>query len=129
MKNDAGRCIVVDMDFEAAVAEVSRAIRDEGLQALARIDVRDEFWRDLRKDFRRYYLIEAMAPELAFETLRGDLDAGVALPMIFAVYELADGETAVVAKEPAERRERDRVVNVFARLERASAGPSGRVAA
>jgi uncharacterized protein (DUF302 family) len=129
MKNEAGRCIVVDMDFETAIAEVSRAIRDEGLQTLARIDVRDEFWRDLRKDFRRYYLIEAMAPELAFETLRSDLDAGVVLPMPFAVYELADGETAVIAKEPATPRERDRVVNVFARLERASAGPPARAAA
>src|SRR5574342_1276655 len=43
--NDYGRRIVIDMDFEAAVGAVSRAIREEGLQTLARIDVRDHFWR------------------------------------------------------------------------------------
>jgi uncharacterized protein (DUF302 family) len=98
--SDYGRRIVVDLDFETAVCDVSRAIRDEGLQTLARIDVRDRFWRDLAHDFRQYVLIEAWSPDLALEALRANLDLGTLLPTAFAVYALTDGETAVVVKEP-----------------------------
>lgn len=94
-----GRRVVMDQDFEAAVGEVSRAIRDEGLQAIARIDVRDEFWREPGHDFRRYVLILAWSPELALEALSHNLDVGTVFSTTFAVYELADGETAVAARE------------------------------
>jgi uncharacterized protein (DUF302 family) len=97
--NDYGRRIVIDLGFEAALGETSRAIREEGLQVLARIDVRDHLWRDLAHDFRRYYLLEAWSPELALEALRNNLEVGTILSTTFAIYELADGETAVVAKE------------------------------
>jgi uncharacterized protein (DUF302 family) len=97
--NDYGRRIVIDLGFETALSETSRAIREEGLQMLARIDVRDRFWRDLAHDFRRYYLLEAWSPELALEALRNNLEVGTILSTTFAIYELADGETVVVAKE------------------------------
>lgn len=134
--NDYGRRIVVDLGFEAVVGEVSRVIREEGLHAIARIDVRDHFWRDLGHDFRRYFLIEAWSPELAQEALRQDLDVGPAFPTTFAVYELANGETAVVARQPLSPliadpewrreapalatiadREAERVARVLARLQ------------
>ena len=35
-----GRRLIVHLGFEAAVGEVSRAIRDEGLEIIGRIDVR-----------------------------------------------------------------------------------------
>lgn len=101
--NDYGRRIVVDLGFDAVVGEASRAIREEGLQMIARIDVRDHFWRDLGHDFRHYFLIEAWSPELALEALRHNLDVGTILPTTFAIYELADGETAVVMSEPLSR--------------------------
>jgi uncharacterized protein (DUF302 family) len=96
--NDYGRRIVVDLGFDAVVGELGRAISEEGLQTIARIDVRDRFGRDLARDFRHYVLIEAWSPELALEALRHNLDIGTILPTTFAVYELPDGETAVVAK-------------------------------
>jgi len=98
--NDYGRRIVIDTGFEAAVGEVNRAIRDEGMQTIARVDVRDSFRRDLARDFRRYMLFEAWSPDLAFDALRNDLDAGTIFPTTIAIYELADGETAIMAKEP-----------------------------
>jgi uncharacterized protein (DUF302 family) len=98
--NDYGRRIVVDLEYEAVVGEASRAVREEGLQVIARFDVRDHFWRDLRHDFPHYSLLEAWSPELALEALRHNLDVGTVLPTTFAIYELPDGETAVVAKEP-----------------------------
>jgi uncharacterized protein (DUF302 family) len=98
--SDYGRRIVVDLEFESAVAETSRLIREEGLKIIARIDVRDHFRRDLSHDFRRYLLIEAWSSKLAVDALRHNLEVGPVLPITVAIYELADGETAVVAKEP-----------------------------
>lgn len=97
---DYGRRIVVDLDFETTLGETARALRDEGLRAIARIDIRDHFRRDLARDFRQYYVIDAWSPELAIAALAHDLDAGAVLPTRVAIYELADGETAVVASEP-----------------------------
>jgi uncharacterized protein (DUF302 family) len=98
--NVYGQRIVINSGFETVLGEVSRAIREEGLQTIARIDVRDHFWRDLGHDFLRYFLIEAWSPELALEALRQDLGIGTILPGTLAIYELADGQTAVVVREP-----------------------------
>lgn len=99
--NDYGRRrIVVDSGFEAVVGELSRAINEEGLQMIARVDVRDRFWRDLARDFRRYLLIEAWSPELALDALSHDVEVETILPTTFVIYELADGETAIVAGDP-----------------------------
>src|ERR1035437_6955091 len=98
--NDYGRRIVIDLGFEAAVAHTTQAIREEGLEVASRIDVRDCFWRELRHRFRQYVLLDVWSPTLAIEALKHDLAAGTVLRTTFAVYELADGETAIVAREP-----------------------------
>jgi uncharacterized protein (DUF302 family) len=97
---DYARRIVVDLDFETTLGETARALRDEGLRAIARVDIRDHFRRELARDFRQYYVLDAWSPELAIAALAHDLDAGAVLPSRLALYELADGETAVVASEP-----------------------------
>ena len=98
--SDFGRRIVVDLEFETAVDETSRLIRQEGLKIIARVDLRDHIRRDLSRDFRRYVLIDAWSSTLAVEALRHNLDIGPILPITFSIYELADGESVVVGKEP-----------------------------
>jgi uncharacterized protein (DUF302 family) len=68
------------------------------MQVVARVDVRDHFWRDLGQNFGRYFLIEAWSPELALEAFRHDLDVGAILPTTFAMYELGENKTVVVAQ-------------------------------
>jgi uncharacterized protein (DUF302 family) len=98
--SDYGRRIVVDLPFEEALGTVRRAVCEQGLEVIARVDVRDRFRRVLAHDFRRYFLFEVWSPELALEALRQDLDAGTILPTTIVMYELADGETAISAREP-----------------------------
>jgi uncharacterized protein (DUF302 family) len=143
--DDYGRRVVIDSGFDAVLGEASHAICGEGLQIIARIDVRDHFERELRHDFRQYFLIEAWSPELAFEALRLNLEAGTIFHTTFAIYELPDGETVVVATEPLSAlaadpdwrrdaptlaaiadRECERVARVLARLQHT---PSHHVAA
>ena len=135
--DDFGRRIRLDMPFESALGELSRAIRDEGLDVIARIDVREQFWH-LHRNSPPYVLVEAWSPELAYQALQEDPAAGTILPTTFAVYELPDRTTAVVTKEPLSpsgsephwqreapalaaiaEREGDRVARIFARVERA----------
>ena len=142
--SDYGRRIVVDLKFETAVDETSRLIRQEGLKIIARVDVRDHFWGDGSHDLGRYLMIDAWSSALASDALQHNLDAGPILPVTFAIYELADGQSVVVAKEPlaphasnAEWRrdfaelaamadeEAERVARVFAGLnERSRRAPS-----
>ena len=141
---DYGRRIVVNLDFETAAGETSRLIRQEGLKIIARVDVRDLFWGDGSHDLGRYLMIDAWSSALASDALQHNLDAGPILPVTFAIYELADGQSVVVAKEPlaphasnAEWRrdfaelaamadeEAERVARVFAGLnERSRRAPS-----
>ena len=103
---DDARRVVVDLPFEAALGETTRTIHAEGLEVIGRIDVRDHFNVSLRREFRQYELIEAWPPADAFEALRLDLDAGATLPLRFALYELADGETAVIVNEHGDQAAR-----------------------
>lgn len=141
---DYGRRIVVNLDFETAAGETSRLIRQEGLKIIARVDVRDHFWGDGSHDLGRYLMIDAWSSALASDALQHNLDVGPILPVTFAIYELADGQSVVVAKEPlaphasnAEWRrdfaelaamadeEAERVARVFAGLnERSRRAPS-----
>jgi uncharacterized protein (DUF302 family) len=95
--SDYGRRIVVDAAYDTVIRTLNEAIRAEGLEILAEVDVREHFGRKLVHDFRRYAVVQAWSPEIAMDVLRHDLDAGTVLATTFAVYELADGETAVVA--------------------------------
>ena len=130
-----GRRLVIDANFEATVGVVCQAIREAGLQALAQTDVRQHFRTHLAHDLRRYMLIDAWSPDLAFETIHLDLEAGPMFPTRFLVYELGDGETVVTATEPMAPvadevgwreyapaiariadQERERIAHVFDRL-------------
>ena len=98
--SDYGVRIVVDKTVDATVNIVNAAIRAEGMESLARIDVREQFARELSHDFRRYVLVQAWSPEVARDALRHNLDVATVLPAAIAVYELGDGETVVVANCP-----------------------------
>jgi uncharacterized protein (DUF302 family) len=97
---DYGRRIVVDLTFDRAVHETVQAFQAEGLDVTARVDVSDYAQNRLRHDLRRYVLLQALPASLTMTALQHDLDAGPMLAATVAIYELADGETAIVAAEP-----------------------------
>ena len=97
---DYGRRLVVDLSFDRTVVEAIQALHGEGLDVISRFDVREYVLQKLHHDFRRYVLLQALPTRLILDALRRDLDVGTILPATVAIYELADGETAVVASEP-----------------------------
>jgi uncharacterized protein (DUF302 family) len=95
-----GRRVVLNVPFRLAVAETSQVLREEGLDVVARFDVREYLVRTLHHDCRRYMLLEALAPELTLEALQHDPGVGPILPITVGIFELADGDTAVIASPP-----------------------------
>jgi uncharacterized protein (DUF302 family) len=95
-----GRRIVVDLPFELTIAETLRALENEMIEVIGRCDVRRLLEHTLQQDCRRYVLLAVMSPRVALEALRLDVAVGAVLPATIAVFELADGETAVVVTEP-----------------------------
>ena len=97
--NDYGRRIVVDWPFERALGETYCALRDEHMDVLAEVDVRDHLRRTMGHEFRQYVLLHTCSPTLLLGALQHDLASGPVLSNTIALYELADGETAIVAGE------------------------------
>jgi len=98
--DDYGRRVILDVPFDLAVAETSQVLRDEGFDVVSRLDVREYLARALHHECRRYMLFEALVPELTLDALQHDPGTGPLLPVTVGIFELADGETAVVASPP-----------------------------
>lgn len=98
--SDFGRRLIVDADFDRTLIETMRAVQLEGLDILTRLDVREHLKRHANHECRRYVLLQVASPDLLLRALQTDIESGPFLPMSLAVYELADGETAVEATEP-----------------------------
>jgi uncharacterized protein (DUF302 family) len=95
-----GRRLTVDLPFGTAVEELVAALNANGVAILGRHDLRAFLDRYTQHDFREYALLEVAMPGVVLESLREDLTVGAVLPTTIAVFELADGETAVVVSEP-----------------------------
>ena len=96
-----GRRVVVDMRFDAAMAEVTAAPAEEGFSIMSRLNVRDYLSRATRSDSRRYMILAVALPIYVIrDALRDDPGIGPLLPTSIAVFELADGKTAVAVAEP-----------------------------
>ena len=106
--DDYGRRIVLDTSFEGGLTATTDALLRAGFQIAARVDVREELRRTLNHDCRRYTLLVVYTPETMLKVLLLDLAAGPALPVTVAVYELVDGEVAVVIPPPFEALSNDR---------------------
>jgi uncharacterized protein (DUF302 family) len=97
---DYGRRLVIESGFDRAVNLTIDALQREGLHIIGCVDLQDYPRRRLRHDLRQYVLLQALPARLTIDALQHDLDVGTILPVTVAIYELADGETAVVAGEP-----------------------------
>ena len=87
----------IDADFEQAIEKTREALKEEGFGVLSEIRLDEKLKEKLGVDFRRYIILGACNPPLAYETLQQDINIGLLLPCNVVVYEAEDKNRSVVA--------------------------------
>ena len=87
----------VEIPFDAAIEKTRAALKDEGFGVLSEIDIKEKLKEKLDVDFRRYTILGACNPSLAYKTLQEELEIGLLLPCNVIVYEADDASKSVVS--------------------------------
>ena len=88
------------LSFEDAISKVSENLKQEGFGILTEIDVRETLKKKLNVDFRRYKILGACNPQLAYQALQSEDKIGVMLPCNVIVQERDGGKVEVSAVDP-----------------------------
>jgi uncharacterized protein (DUF302 family) len=87
----------VEMDFDEAAEKTREGLKEEGFGVLSEIRLDEKLKEKLGVDFRRYVILGACNPPLAYKTLQEDINIGLLLPCNVVVYETDDRNKSVVA--------------------------------
>ena len=108
MSDKLGMSATLNLSFEAAIEKTTAALKAEGFGVLTEIDVKSTLKKKLDVDFRRYTILGACNPPLAFQALEADMASGLLLPCNVIVYESGADETTVSIVDP------EKIMNVAA---------------
>lgn len=96
-QNKYGFSRTVDLSFDEAIEKARAALKEEGFGVLCEIDIKDKLKEKLNVDFRRYTILGACNPPLAYKTLQEELNIGLLLPCNVVVYEEESGKSVIAA--------------------------------
>ena len=88
------------VDFDRAVSLVKDALKQEGMGVMTEINIQHAFKQKLDRDFRRYQVLGACHPQVAFDMLQVDDKAAVMFPCNVVVQEREEGGVEVSAVDP-----------------------------
>ncbi len=95
-----GLRIELDVPYQKAIEKITAELQEQGFGILTTIDVKETLKKKLDKDFRRYIILGACNPALAFQALQNELEIGLLLPCNVIVYDLGSDRSAVSAMAP-----------------------------
>ena len=101
-RTEIGIHIEIPVAYEEAIKRVTEALQVEGFGVLSEIDVKATLKKKLEVDFRRYIILGACNPTLAYRALRVDLEVGLLLPCNVTVYEIDSDKSMVAIVDPIE---------------------------
>ncbi len=111
-----GLRVTTDLSYDAAIARMKDALKQQGFGILTEIDVKRTLKEKKDIDFRRYVILGACNPGFAHRALSAEIDIGLLLPCNVVVYE-ADHGTVVETIDP---------VATLGRVQNPSLEPLGR---
>lgn len=89
----------VTYPFEEALSKVAEALKQEGFGILTEIDVKETFKKKLDVDFKKYRILGACNPAMAYKALQSEDKIGLMLPCNVVVEETGD-QTEVSVIDP-----------------------------
>ena len=92
--------VEVTLPYEQAREKTIAALKEQGFGVLTEIDVKETLKKKLDVDFRRYTILGACNPPLAYRALSNETHIGVLLPCNVVVYEKDDWHSVIVAIDP-----------------------------
>src|SRR6186713_7274 len=95
-----GLRVTVPLTYEAALEQTDAALKQEGFGVLTSIDVKHTLKQKLDADFRKYVILGACNPPLAYRALQAEVDIGLLLPWNVIVYETGPKQSVVAAISP-----------------------------
>lgn len=90
----------VDLAFDDAIARTREALKAERFGVITEINIQDTLKNKIDIDFRRYTILGACNPSLAYEALQLEDKVGTLLPCNVVVQEVEPGRTGVAAIDP-----------------------------
>ncbi len=87
--------------FENAIVKVTEELKKEGFGILTEIDMSGTLKKKLDVDFRKYKILGACNPQLAYKAVSSEDKIGTMLPCNVIVQAITDKETEVAAVNPA----------------------------
>lgn len=84
------------MSFDDAVEHTREVLKSEGFGVLSEIRMDEKFKEKLGVDFRKYVILGACNPPLAYKTVQEDINIGLLLPCNVVVYEADDEAMSIV---------------------------------
>jgi uncharacterized protein (DUF302 family) len=91
---------VLDTDFENAIIKVTEALKKEGFGVISDIDIQGKLKEKLNVDFRKYRILGACNPPIAFQALTNEDKIGTMLPCNVIVQEIGNYKIEVAAVDP-----------------------------
>lgn len=114
----------VTTSFEETIEKVTEELKKEGFGVLTEIDVKETLKKKLDVDFRKYRILGACNPPLAYKALSEEENIGVMLPCNVIVQEKEGGIVQVSAINPMESMQSVKNPN----LEEVATAVSGKLA-
>jgi uncharacterized protein (DUF302 family) len=90
----------IDAGFDEAVARTREALKAEGFGVITEIDVQKTLKTKIDVDFRRYLILGACNPTMAYEALQIEDKVGTMLPCNVVVQEREPGRVEIAAIDP-----------------------------
>jgi uncharacterized protein (DUF302 family) len=90
----------LNISFDEAVTKVTDELKKEGFGILTDIDVQATLKKKLNADFRKYRILGACNPQLAYLALHAEDKIGTMLPCNVIIQEHAEGKVEVAAIDP-----------------------------
>jgi uncharacterized protein (DUF302 family) len=90
----------LQVTYDEAISRVMAALQAEGFGVLTEIDVKETLKKKLDVDFRKYRILGACNPQLAYQALQLEDKIGTMLPCNVLVQETDDGQVEVSAIDP-----------------------------